>query len=548
VALLLLVLGVAALGDPRINSGSDAGGKTATVEAIAGRGIDGFDIGYWAGAADPEGIFHPVIKTVSTDEGWIQVTSALMPTASAAGFRVGGDLAALWLSLLAVPLGALAAAHLSRTLGARSGVLAFVTVGALSPLAFYGADQWEHAPSLAAGLWAVALLRSRAESWELLALVAFAVIAVSLRRETAFVLLALGGLELFVAEARTHWWAQRRWLAATMPLGVGLLVAVQLYDREVLGASTGGRSVSQAGTVGSDLGQRLDDSLLTTISLFPSIAFSHLVISLLPLAGLALLALGLRREEASHVRIGAVVAAIGIAMRVVIGGLAFVPGALAVLPLTAVAPILARRESRPVLWACGAATLGVLAFQWTGSLAAQWGGRYLLLPAAVVAIVAATELEGIGLRKPATVVSVGLTAIVAVLGLTWHVQRTSSIAETRDQILDVAAGEILVSTHGHFPREVAADLAGERWLVADRLEEIDDVFLLAAEVASDERVWLLHPGTCAVECARRWQDRPDADNPPGWASDELRTVDWLGGDSYVLEAFVPASVAREVGE
>jgi hypothetical protein len=198
------------------------------------------------------------------------------------------------------------------------------------------------------------------------------------------------------------------------------------------------------------------------------------------------------------------------------------------------------------LWACGAATLGILAFQWTGSLAAQWGGRYLLLPAAIVAVVAATELEGLGLRRPAALVPVAVTAVVALVGLGWHVQRTTGIAESRDQILEAASGDVIVSTHSHFAREVAADLDSERWLLADELNEIDAAFALAGTAAAGEQVWLLHPGACRAECGRHWSERDDADNPPGWISDDLRTVDWLGGGTYVLEAFVPAAVAREV--
>ena len=73
---LLLVLVVVFAGDPGVHSGSDAGGKAATVAAMAEPGRDGVDLGYWAESADPDGDLHPLYNTYRTSQGWVQVTSA----------------------------------------------------------------------------------------------------------------------------------------------------------------------------------------------------------------------------------------------------------------------------------------------------------------------------------------------------------------------------------------------------------------------------------------------------------------------------------------
>ncbi len=62
------------------------------------------------------------------------------------------------LPVLSVVLAAYAARRLSRWASGGDGWLAFWFVGLLSPVFFYGADFWEHAPALALALLAVALV------------------------------------------------------------------------------------------------------------------------------------------------------------------------------------------------------------------------------------------------------------------------------------------------------------------------------------------------------------------------------------------------------
>jgi hypothetical protein len=546
VVVLFVALTVALLGDVSANSGSDGGGKTATVENIADRGLDGVDLGYWAADVDPSGDHHPFYNTSPTDQGWIQVTSAVMPTASSVGFRVGGGLGALWLSLLAVPVGALGAAALARQLGAPTGRLAFWVIGAASPLTFYGTDQWEHAPALAVSLWTVVFIRTHPLGRRALLTGALFGLAFVLRREGGALLALVWLSELLRPELRRD---RREFLrhvvAAGMAAAVCIVVAFATYqfDRQVLGQSLGGRSLNQAGAAGSDLGQRVHDGVLTSISFYTALGPAEILMSLSVFAGIALGALGWRRDDQSLTRIGIVVAAACVAIRIALVGTGFVPGALAALPLVAAAPVLARRDGRRLVIIAAAAMVAVVATQWTGSLAAQWGGRYLLLPAAVVAIVACAEFERRGSRHPAAVAAVACTVAIGVLGLAWHVERTNGVADIRDAVLHEAAGDVLISAHAHFPREVAADLLDERWLRADRADDVPTALAVAQAAAPGETVWLLHRGSCAtgiLGCERRWSHAAGHDALDGWLSGAVVEVPWLGAGSYVLEALTPA--------
>lgn len=544
-AVLLLVLAVALLGDVSANSGSDGGGKTATVENIAEEGLSGVDLGYWASAADRTGEHHPFFNTTPTSEGWIQATSAVMPTASSLGFRAAGGLGALWLSLLAVPVGALAAAALARQLGAPTGRLAFWVMGAASPLTFYGTDQWEHAPALATALWAVVMIKSHPVGRRALLTGALFGVAFVLRRESGAVLALLWLSELLRPELRRDRVEfVRHVLAAASAAAVCIAITFVTYrfDKAVLGQSLGGRTLNQAGGAGSELGQRLHDGVLTTISFYTALGPAEILMSLAVFVGIALAALGWRRGDESLTRIGVVLAVACVAIRIVLVGTGFVPGAFAALPLVAAAPVLARRDGRRLVVVAVLAVVAVIATQWTGSLAAQWGGRYLLLPAAVVAVVALAEFERRDARHPAAVAALGCTIAVGVLGLAWHVERTNGVAEIRDAVLEVTGDDVVVSAYAHFPREVAADLLDARWLRADRADDVAAALAVAEEAAPGEVVWLLHRGSCAPEilgCERRWEHRSGEQDLTGWTSGVVVEIPWLGAGTYVLEELVP---------
>jgi len=170
VSLVLLVVAVAVLGDVRVNSGSDAGGKTATVANIVENGHGGVDLEYWAEDVDPDGLHHPFLwTTYREDRGWIQITGSAMPLASSAGQRVAGGL------------------------------------GALSPLTFMG--------RINGSTLLLSLPRyGRSRCWrkelslrQFLALGLTAGVAVVLRQETALVLGVMAMVELLDKDRR-RWW------------------------------------------------------------------------------------------------------------------------------------------------------------------------------------------------------------------------------------------------------------------------------------------------------------------------------------------------------
>jgi len=159
VALLAAVYaGVIAAGSADAWSGSDAGGKVATVRSMADDGSWHPDVGYWAETADPAGQFHPLIKTARHGDDWVQVTSLPLVYAAVPLWRLGGSTAILLLPALGALAAAWSARAVARNLGATTGWSAFWLVGAGSPVLFYAGDFWEHAPALGLFVGAVALL------------------------------------------------------------------------------------------------------------------------------------------------------------------------------------------------------------------------------------------------------------------------------------------------------------------------------------------------------------------------------------------------------
>lgn len=523
-ALLLLVVVVAALGDPATNSGSDAGAKLATVASIADHGLDGGDLGYWAEAADPNGVHRPFTFGVRTARGWVHATGATMPLLAALGWMIGGALGALWPALVAVPLGALGAARLSRALGAPTGAAAFWVVGAASPLTFYGLDQWEHAPALAASIWAIALLWERPVGWAIIRLGLIAGLAVALRRETAIMLTIVGLVALADDDDRRHWHSQVRPMVAGLVAAAATLVFADLLDRRVLGRTLSNKATSQVREASGVSVDGDSDVLLTTIAQYTTTETTYLLLSALALLGAALAARGWRDDDTPVAVIGTGLLLGGVALRWWIAGAVFAPGAFAVLPVVAAAPILARRSGRRLGLAAVVATLITLAVQDAGALAAQWGGRYLLVPAAVLAVVALAGIERVqddrsGRHDPLRTIPavlLGSTVLMGMLGLWWHVERADQLAESRDAVFAVVGDDVVISTHAHFPREIAVDVGDKPWLLA--AGDVDAAIEVAQAVAPGVAIWLLEPITCPGGAC---SDLPD----------EAVVVPRLGGES-----------------
>lgn len=502
-ALFVAVVGFAVLGDPAVNSGSDAGPKLATAASIAEHGLDGGDLGYWAESADPDGRHRAFVFGFRSSRGWVHATGALMPMLGALGWLAAGSLGALWPSLVSVPLGALGAARLARHLGAPTGATAFWVVGASSPLTFYGLDHWEHAPAMAAAIWAVTLLLERPEGvWVAARVGLIAGLSVVLRRETAVMLGVLGLFTIADADDRRFWLGRPAFAVAGLGAAVGALAAADWLDRRVLGRTLSGKARAQ---LGEAAGLSVDggaDALRTTISQYTSTDAIYLQLGAATLAGAALAAWGWRDGDRVRAWVGSVLVLGGVAVRCLVAGSGFVPGALAVVPIVAAAPLLASGRARRLVAAALVAMAATLLLQDAGSLAAQWGGRYLLVPAAVLAIAAAAGIEQLRAvrsreRDPLRAVPfvlLGATVWMAALGVWWHVDRTGQLGASRDEVLAIVGDDVVISSHSHFPREIASAVDDRPWLLA--ADDVEAAVAVAARVAPGTPVWLLEPITC----------------------------------------------------
>jgi len=492
----------AVLGDPAANSGSDAGAKLATAASMAEHGFNGGDLGYWAEGADPEGDHRAFTFGVHTSRGWVHATGAIMPLLAALGWLIGGPLGALWPAVISVPLGALAAARLARGLGAPTGSVAFWVIGAASPLTFYGLDHWEHAPALAASLWAIALLRDRPVGWAVIRLGVIAGLAVVLRRETAIMLSAVGLLTIFEADERRFWLGQVRVAVAGVAAAGATLLAADWLDGRVLGRTLAGKARAQLGEASGLSIDGDSDVLLTTISQYTNTEMIYVALSVASIVGATVAARGWRDRDAVPAVLGSFVLLGGLVVRWFVAGLAFAPGAFAVLPVIGAVPVVARSAGRRLALVALVSTVVTLAIQDVGALGAQWGGRYLLLPAAVLAVVALAGIERLAAARSAEsdplrlvpVVLVASTVLFGSLGIAWHIDRTNQVGESRDEVLAVVGDDVVISTHAHFPREIAVDVGDRPWLLAD--DDIDAAISVAREAVPGSPIWLLEPVSC----------------------------------------------------
>lgn len=520
--LALLYAAVVLLGDPRAASGSDAGGKLATVAHMSETGSWDPDVGYWAVGADPEGDLHPLIKTTRYGERWVQVTSLPMIYAAVPLWGAGGASATLVLPAAGGLLAAWGARRLALVLGASSGWGAFWLVGAASPVVFYVADLWEHAVSLGLAMAAVPVLvdpRGR-RLWQLVGAGALLGAAASMRAELALYVVAFGIVGFAVAEVRRRWMACWKQLGAAGVAFVGVVFANSLLERSLLSAGVQSSRVgSQLGSVGSDPLERAEDAVLTTFGLVPYQDLRSVLIGVAFVVGLGMVGRELRgRRDRRSLQIGSALVALGVIVRVG-EGTGFVPGSLASAPMAPAGVVNAAGASRRLV--VGAALVAmpiVWALQWQGDLIAQWGGRYTLLTAVLLTVVAAVAAEEAGWRQPATVVLVAVSVGVSAMGVAWHVERTSAVGEAFDTFEAMAEDTAFVTWFGHLPREGGSWYTTQDWLRADR----EDVGVALDVAAATEvgRIALVEPDV---------GDLVEPEPLPGFRISESTEVPWLGG-------------------
>ncbi|MEA3075335.1 MAG: hypothetical protein QOF60_243, partial [Actinomycetota bacterium] len=366
-ALLAVYVGLSFLNSPRGFLGTDTGGKVATLRVMSERGRFDPDLGYWAEQWDPTGALHPLANTTHTSSGkWVNITTLPALWFGWELFRIGGYRAALLVPMA----GSVAAAFAARALLLRFGVAGrrawagFWLVGLASPLAIYALDFWEHSLGVALMAWAVVLLLSgpsgRRWWWPALAAGALFGAAATMRTE-ALVYLAVA-VVVVVGLSRT---SLRKAVAVGALLLVGLsvpLVANEALERRVVGTTIrGARVAGTAAGAGAAPASRLEEAAVTTFALDGSsrgialgaafaalIAFAAVLTSRFVNAQAGMPASAFTKPDAGLAVVALAGAGALLAIRIVSGGLGFVPGMLAAWPAAPFA--FGKRQSAIALW------------------------------------------------------------------------------------------------------------------------------------------------------------------------------------------------------
>ncbi|MCU1461462.1 MAG: putative rane protein [Acidimicrobiales bacterium] len=480
--LLLSLAGLACIyavfigvGDSRAWSGSDAGGKVATIRFMDQHHTLRPVVGYWAERWDPRGDYHPLVYTSRIGGNWVQVTTLPFVYAGLPLWRIAGRDGILVLPVAGSLLAAYAARRLARALGARSGLGAFWLVGLGSPMLFYAADFWEHSMAVGLALLSVALLFEGGERSRFgplycgLAGLA-AGFAATMRTEILVYVAALAVAVLVVSGQRSHW-LRRPWslLAAAVGLFVPL-VANSVVERAVFGH--GVRDTRAAGNVasaGHGILGRLSDGALTAVGvLSESSGKAYVLGAALVLTLVIGAAWTLRRDvelrsTGGRASAAAIIALYGARFA---NGLGFVPGFIPAAPAGAAAVAARGDRARVVMVAAVVSLPLVWLFSWQGQLVPQWGGRYVLVSGALLTVLGAVAMEEVGWRRPAPALIVTIALAVSLSGAAWHVRRTRAYARAIAAIEQAPRDVVVVSHIVHLGREAGSFYGDHRWLSA----------------------------------------------------------------------------------
>lgn len=519
VAVLVVVyVAIALLGDARAASGSDAGGKLATVKVMVEDRLGRPDVGYWAARWDPGGEFHPLIYTTERDGRWVQVTSLPLVYLGIPLWRLAGANGLLLLPIAGSVLAAVGARRIARELGAPHGWTAFWLVGLASPVLFYATDFWEHSIAVGLAVLGVSFVLGRRTVPDMAVAGLLLGIAAVFRTEVAIYAVVLGVVLLAARQERLTLVRRPVVIAVALVAFAAPLAANVAVERAVLGASVRtSRATSNAGAAGDELGSRGRDALVTSLALFPEDSGASFAFGAAVVGAVAMLGWSIRRRRSTDGRTRAAAAVAGAAYLVrIVDGVGFVPGMLTASPAAAAGIGAARGRARLIAVTALASLPLVWAFEWRGQLVPQWGGRYTLLTGVLLAIVAAVEIERAGRRTPAAAVVIVLAVAVTVFGAAWHVQRTNGVAASARRVLDVPHDDVVVSGIVHLAREYGAYYGERRWLSSLGGGSLRR----AVGVAGDA-------GAPAIDVVQ--VDVPAAVTSfDGWTPDGRRTVDFLG--------------------
>ena len=534
----LVALAVAWLGDPRAASFSDAGGRLATTKVMADSGSWVPDLGYWAGAVDPTGAHHAILFAQPHGDRWVAVNALPLVTAGKPLWQIGGARAAVLLPVLSVVLAAYAARRLSRWASGGDGWLAFWFVGLLSPVLFYGADFWEHAPALALALLAVALvLEGGGRKAVVGGLVAG--LAVVMRNDLLATFAALGVAALLVPEERRRCRERWRELAAGCGALVGVVFLNVIVEHGVLASGAGSaRAAGRAGGMGGDFAGRLRDAVITSVGVLANDYWLALVIG--GVIGIGILLLASSATDTSERLpiagvVGGVVAWGGMIWRFSTFGVSTVPGFLCAAPIAALGFFGERTRREQVLFAGASIAIPtVWMTEWVGGHTPQWGGRYLLLPTSLLVVLAASQVRRLGAR-PLVLALVGLSVAMSVVGVAWHIERTRAITRFAQDVMAAPADVVVIGDQPWMGSEVGTWYGDRRWLTT-RADDGDpneaDPQDVGAAVALAREA-----GATRIDVVDSHDHALDrmAENPPydGFRFDSSRTTKFLWTDVVI---------------
>jgi hypothetical protein len=165
--------------------------------------------------------------------------------------------------------------------------------------------------------------------------------------------------------------------------------------------------------------------------------------------------------------------------------LGYVPGLLVASPLAAAGLFVCWRDRNARMLAVVAllALPVVWASSYTGSMAAQWGGRYVLVSGLLLATCACVVLR----HNPRALLATCLVAaLVTAGGLLWLSERTHTIADGMEQIL-ARHDEVLIARRDQLFREVGAFYTPSRhWLTAVTDHDLDRAVTVAQRSGARE--------------------------------------------------------------
>ncbi len=508
VLLLLAYVTVSCALDVRGTLLADSGGKLATMRVMDQRGALDPDLGYWAAADDPDGELVPLHYSAPSGDGFVQASTLPMLYAAFPLYDLGGTRAALLLPMIGGVLCALAARALAVRLGAArpAAWTAFWAVGLTTPVVIYAVSFWEHTLGLATMLWAIVLAIDLVErpgnTRRALAAGALFGVAASMRTE-ALVYVAVTAVAvlaaLLVRKARTA-----SVVGDAMAALVGMIAVLAAnHLLEVVTAGEGrrtGRTSQTAGEVAGEVAQRVKAA---ATSLFGVNGFTVTVdwivgalVAALVVAAVACLC----DTRPARRRAGVGLVAVVVALYAIRFGAGFnyVPGLFVATPLAAAGLWGATRlpSARLIVVIATVAIPGLWVSQYVDSQRFQWGYRFALTSAVLLAVVAVVALAR---QRTALVAVIGLSALVAVYGLVFLAVRSSSIADGM-RALVARDDAVLVSMERHLFRE-GGDFyrIGQRWLTAEDGEELERGASIAASHGYDDLAVVAPDGTAVPD-------------------------------------------------